>query len=203
MTSIATIDQYDAAKIILSSPNDDLYAPDQKQAFLDAASDYIETLMYQPARLTSQDETFLLGTLYCSLDQNQMINIFPRYFPVGTISSIKYKAAPGTSASQVTITPDQYDVIPGGVGVGPRIVIPFSWWNSPQAFLIFEVIYTSGYAAGAMPKDLVYICCLVAAYFMSAGYAATEINGNTARQVLPDWAWPIVTEVTDRYGRQF
>ena len=69
--------------------------------------------------------------------------------------------------------------------------------------MLFNVDYTSGYSTATMPGDLVYACCLVAAYFASAGYRAATIQQEDVAQVLPSWAWKKVQEIVSKYGRQF
>lgn len=200
MTSIASYEQYNNAKIILSSPNDDLYTEEEMQAFLNYASDFLETMAYQPLRLTTQAETYLLGTMYCSQDPQGRINIFPRYFPVNTVTGLTYQLSPG--GTETDVSTDGYSIIPGGVGVGPRIILPYLTF-SRGAFVLFNLDYTSGYSTATMPGDLVYACCLAAAYFASAGYRAATVQMEDAVQVIPSWAWKKIQEIVSKYGRQF
>lgn len=202
MTSLATYEQYSDAKMILSSPNNELFSEEQMQQFLDHASSYLESMCYQPLREAEYTETYVVGSLYCSISDNGWLNIFPRRAPITAVASVSYRSTPGGDLTELDTDTWALDDL-------GRITVPFS--PVPRLrWIQIVVVYTAGYVDGAIPGDIVEACILVAAHFASGGYAAVDSQGNDGRPVVPNWAWgngrgskSIVDEVINRYQRQF
>ncbi len=204
MSSIASLEEYQEAKIIVAQVDDTLFTPDQLQRFLDDASDYLESMMYQSVRKQDFTDTFTLGTLYCSISPPGWLNVFPRHVPINTVASLGYRLNPADSFTTFDTT--SYAVDP----VMARVTVPFEAFRFGRLWTEIQVTYNAGETPSTMPGDLVYSCILVAAHFASGGYAAVDDAGRGARRVVPDWAWgsgpktkSIVDEVINRYGRQF
>lgn len=201
--SIATLEQYTGAGMILSSPNQTLYSPDQLQTFLDAATAYLESQAEQALEEAEHTEVLTVGDLYCSRNAAGWLNIFPKHFPITEVASVSYRLMP--SATFTEIDEDLWSLNSQG-----RVVVPYSVPIPRGVFAEVEIVYTAGFAADDMPKDLVEACILVTAHFASGGYAAVDSQGNGARPVVPNWAWgnggrtkSIVDETIQHYGRQF
>ncbi len=206
MVSIASLQQYQDAKIIVAQVDDTLFTPEQLQAFLDNASDYLESMMYQAVRQQDFTDTFTLGGLYCSVNPQGWLNVFPRHVPINTVASLGYRLNPADTFTLFGTSPATYSVDP----IMARIVVPFLVPTFGPNWTEIQVTYNAGETPSTMPGDLVEACILVAAHFASGGYAAVDDAGRGARRVVPDWAWgsgaktkSIVDEVINRYGRQF
>lgn len=196
ITSLATLAQYDSNHILMASINDDAYSPAEKQFFLDQATTYIESQAYQSFRAAEYIETLRLGNTYCSVDEYGFLNVLPKYFPLTDVETLEYRVTPG--GDWITFDDDTYSI------GDPRVItVPFNNPLVPRMWAEVRVTYTAGYDDDAIPNDLIFACCLVAAYFMSAGYAAVSIQGTTVQSVLPKWAWDVVNATVNKYQRQF
>lgn len=199
LTSIASYAEYNQAKIVAAEVDGTLYPEAAIQAFLNYASDYFESQCYQSIRLQEYIEAETLGTLYCSVDPNGWLNVFPRRFPIVEVTELAYRLTP--AATWTVIDEDLYSVNDQG-----RIIVPYGSILNPLRYAEVRTTYTAGFsqsAPDAMPGDCKYAVILLSAFFASAGYAAVDINGETAKAVVPKWAWDIIDMTIQKYGRQF
>lgn len=200
--SLSTIEQYDNMKMILSGPNDTLFTPEQKQQALDDATAYIQSMCYQVLELTDYEEQFNPGNLYCSISPEGWLNIFPRRQPIVEVATVSYRLLPSADLTEIDADLLAINLTEGKITIPYSSPIPRGRW----AEVVVE--YSAGYEE--VPGDLVEANTLVAAHFLSGGYAAVDNQGNNARSVVPNWAWgngsgtkSIVDDIIDRYQRRF
>ena len=195
--SLATVEQYMDAKIVVASLNDGLYTSEQIQRFLDYATDFIESQCYQNLELTAHSEVLEVGTLYCSVDTRRQLNIVVKNSPVVAISAVSYKRFPADDWTLIDSDTWSFTIS------SSRINVPYASPLAPGLWGLVKVDYSAGYVAGSVPGDLVFATILIAAHFASMGYAAIDIRSGMVRQVLPRDAMRIVDDTISRYQRQF
>lgn len=195
--SLATLIQYNQAKIVNASPNDELYDPAAMQAFLDYASKYLESQTYRTLELAAVTETLQVGSLYCNLAPGGGLNIFPKQFPVVAISALSYRYLP--SADFTDVDTDLWSF----TQEGDQITLPYEVPVPNGRWAQIRLSYSAGYAEGEIPDDLIMACIVIAANFSSFGYGALDIGGRPLSSVLPKSAFDMVNQTIGRYKRQF
>ena len=195
--SLATLEQYNDAKIVLASVNDELYTPAQMQSFLDYASKYIESQCYRTLELATVTETLQLGSIYASMGPSGQLNVFLKQFPVVTISAFAYRYLP--SADFTDIDTDLWSFTQDG----DQITLPYQVPVSRYSWGQLRIAYSAGYPAGSVPDDLIMANISLAADMASYGYAAVTAQERNVRSILPASAFKMIDATIGRYKRQF
>src|SRR5574337_666901 len=182
--SYATVQQYQNAATVNASAVDGAFSDAQLQQALDAATEYIDSELYQPVGQTVQQDTFQVGSLYCSVGPDGALSIFPRYFPLLSVTSVLYRTDPATAwASATAFAATDY----AADDALRRIVVPV---NNPFArgqWGQVQVNYTSGYTA--IPADIMQACIILATGFLSMGLAVMDPKGQAVQASVPKEMW--------------
>lgn len=193
--ALVSVAEYRAAHIIESTAQDTDYTDEELEAFIAQASQYLATQCYQPLEATQHMEILPVGSIWCSVDRHQGLEIYPRYCPIQEVAEVAYRFSPGDSWDN-TFAPSDYSVEDMR-----RIVIPYANPFRRHSWGQVRVSYTAGYTV--IPDDIKLAAILLTAFWASAGYAAIDAAEGQPRAVVPGWAWERIERVIDRYKRRF
>ena len=211
--SLATTDEYLAHHLIASQPKGTAYTTPELQAFLDDASAWFESQCMQPIAQANEIYPEQVGTVYASVDAQGVLNLFPRFFPVIDINSIKYRYDPSEawSSASAFATTDYtvQDYAHSGFSWGAIIRIPSANPFVRGQWGEVELDIDVGYPTDAIPGDIKEAVILKAFEFAAARWAPVDPETNRPLSIIPAWvegtkASPgFIPQTVDKYQRRF
>lgn len=198
--AVITIAEYNAAHILLDTPQDAGFSSGNIQAAIDGATAWLESQLYQPVQATAHADIYnVQQSDWCSVDTGGNLNIYLKYFPVISISNIYWRITPSDNWTN-EYDPDWYSY-----SDDLRVVqIPFanSFLPSSSMYQQVKVVYTSGYTPQEMPHDLKQAVITLTAALLSRGYTTIDGAGGMHR-LLAQSDWRMVNDTIDKYTRRF
>lgn len=207
MASIASVQEYQSSHLLEGKVAGGFFTPVELQAFLDRASQYLESLCYQPLRATNEVETWRLGTHHACVDTHGILVMTPRFFPVTLVNSIKLRTDTFSDwATLAPLSPMSYSVQDiendlftwGAMIEMPNSPVPRKQWGEVQCD------YNHGFGEASMPDDLKEACIMVAYAMITVGFAVIEMDTSQVHTLIPSWMWGTYVKPTlTRYTRRF
>lgn len=189
--------EYQAAHIIESTAQDNDYTNAELDTLVDQAAAWFEAQCQQEIGQKTRVERMQVGTIWCSVDGDRGLQLYPRFSPIISVAEILYRTTPSDTFSNQR----KFATTDFSLQDLRRIVIPFVNPFRRTDWGEIQLTYDSGYVT--VPSDVKYAVILLTAFFASAGYAAVDVNDQTARQVVPSWAWDRIKDAINKYKRRF
>ena len=206
--SLASTTEYKAHHLIAAQPKGTAYSDPELQAFLDAASTWFESQCYQPVATVNEIYPEQVGTIYASVDNQGCLNIFPRFFPLIDINSIKWRLDPSTAWADATaFASTDYtvqDYAHAGFSWGAIIRIPSANpFIRGQIGAEIQLDIDVGYASDAIPADVKEAVILQAFKYAAARWAPVDPETNRPLSIIPAWVDPLINQTIATYQRRF
>ena len=200
-STVVTVAEYQAARIIVDSPLDGGLSQQEIQVAINGATAWIESQLYQPVQETLHDDIYNVNMSdWCSVDTAYCLNIFPPFFPVSTVDNIYWRLTPTDNWT------NEFDSTNWSLADDLRIVrIPFAnpfVASDGGPFQQIRIIYTSGYTQATMPPDIKQSVITVTAAYLKRGYVAEAATGSPV-SILSPLDMKMVNDTIDKYRRRF
>jgi len=201
---LISIAEYKASRLISQSSVSGAYTDEELQAFINSETAYFQSQCYQPIAVVTETYPEQVGTIYASVDNQGALNIFPRFFPVAVVNSIKYRFDPAQAWSDAAAfatgeyTVQDFEHVT--YSWGPVIRIPFA--NPFIRGQWGEVLlsYDAGYST--VPEDVKRAVILLVFKQAAANYAPVDPEGQT-KSIIPGWVDDYITKTIQAYQRRF
>lgn len=206
MVAIASPEEYLQSHLLRDVFEGGDNTPTELEAHLERASDWLEDQCKQSLRLISETEQYVVPSMHAAVDTKGTLVITPRFFPVRTISSIKYRLTPTTAWADATVIPasnySAEDFGTANYSYGPTIYVPYVGIQRGAPWAEVQIVFTYGYTT--LPESVKEAVILIAYSLLTVGFSAVDAQGNAVRSLMPSWAWDKYIQPTiNQYQRRF
>jgi hypothetical protein len=199
-STVVTVAEYNAAHILLDTPQDAGFSTGNIQAAINGATDWLESQLYQPVQQTSHTDIYnVQQSDWCSVDTGGNLNIYLKYFPVISLDNLYWRITPSDNWTHEFATDDY------SYADDLRVIqVPFAnpFWPTSSVYQQVKVVYSSGYLQAAMPNDIKQSVITLTAALLSRGYTTIDGAGQVHR-LLSQADWRMVNDTIDKYTRRF